>query len=71
MNTPELETERLRLRKFTENDLSAIYAIFSDQEVNTYLPWYPLASLADTQSFLRNTFFRYMPNRKGMLTRFA
>ncbi len=47
MNTPELETECLRLRKFTENDLSAIYAIFSDQEVNTYLPWYPLANSAN------------------------
>ena len=34
MNTPELETERLRLRKFTEQDISAIYAIFSDKEVN-------------------------------------
>ena len=51
MNTPELETECLRLRKFTENDLSAIYAIFSDQEVNTYLSWYPLANSANAQSF--------------------
>ena len=37
MNTPELETERLRLRKFTEQDISAIYAIFSDKE--GYLLW--------------------------------
>ena len=63
MNTPELETERLRLRKFTENDLSAIYAIFSDQEVNTYLPWYPLASLADTQSFFEKHFLSVYANK--------
>ena len=65
MNTPELETERLRLRKFTENDLSAIYAIFSDQEVNTYLPWYPLASLADTQSFFEKHFLSVYAKPKG------
>ena len=65
MNTPELETERLRLRKFTENDLSALYAIFSDQEVNTYLPWYPLASLADTQSFFEKHFLSVYAKPKG------
>lgn len=42
INTPELQTERLILRKFNENDLEAFYQIFSDQEVNTYLPWFPL-----------------------------
>ena len=35
MNTPKLETERLVLRRFTEEDLDAIYRIFSDVEVNT------------------------------------
>ena len=36
MNTPTLETERLILRKFTENDLKAMYLIYSDEEVNRY-----------------------------------
>ncbi len=40
-NTPTLETERLILRKFTEDDIQAIYDIYSDQEVNRFLPWYP------------------------------
>ena len=41
MNTPEIVTERLILRKFTANDLDALFHIYSDKEVNTYLPWFP------------------------------
>lgn len=38
MNTPILKTERLILRQFTENDLEALYKIYSDNEVNKFLP---------------------------------
>ena len=31
-NTPLLETERLILRKFTENDLEALFNIYSNEE---------------------------------------
>ena len=31
MNTPMLETERLILRKFTENDLEALFLILKDE----------------------------------------
>lgn len=51
INTPELETERLILRKFTENDLPALLAIFSDEEANTFLPWFPLKSMREAKSF--------------------
>lgn len=51
MNTPTLETERLLLRKFTENDLQAIYDIYSDEEVNTFLPWFPLQTLEEAKDF--------------------
>lgn len=47
MNTPELETERLRLRRFTAEDAAAILAIFGDVEANTFLPWFPLKSLEE------------------------
>ena len=33
MNTPTIETERLILRKFTEDDLEALYQIYRDEEV--------------------------------------
>ncbi len=44
-NTPRIETERLILRKFTEDDIEALYKIYSDEEVNTFLPWYPLKNM--------------------------
>ncbi len=53
MNTPQLETERLILRKFTEHDIEALYLILTDQEVNTLLPWFPVKSMEEAQSFLR------------------
>ena len=56
MNTPKLETERLVLRRFTEEDLDAIYRIFSDVEVNTFLPWFPLKSAEDAKAFYETRF---------------
>ena len=51
LNTPPLETERLILRKFTPNDLDAIFSIFRDEEVNRFLPWYPLKTMEEARSF--------------------
>ena len=51
MNTPTLETERLILRKFTENDMEAFFLIYSDEQVNQFLPWFPLKSVEETQRF--------------------
>ncbi len=51
MNTPALETKRLLLRKFTENDLEALFQLLRDEEVNRYLPWYPVKNLAETRKF--------------------
>ena len=42
MNTPELKTERLILRKFTDRDINALFLILKDEEVNTFLPWFPV-----------------------------
>lgn len=51
MNTPALTTERLILRKFAENDLDAMYRIFSDIDVNKFLPWFPLKTIEDAKIF--------------------
>lgn len=48
-NTPILETERLLLREFTDNDIEALFAIYKDEEVNTFLPWFPLKSLDEAK----------------------
>ena len=55
MNTPAIETERLILRKFTENDLEAFYQIYSDEEVNTFLPWFPLKTMEEARRFYENS----------------
>ena len=49
LNTPALETERLILRKFCADDIAALFSIFSDEEVNMYLPWFPLSSLEEAE----------------------
>lgn len=59
MNTPRLETERLILRKFTEEDIEALYALLSDREANTFLPGVPLRSLAETRTFCEERFLRH------------
>lgn len=51
MNTPTIETERLILRKFTENDMEALFLILKDKEVNKFLPWYPIKNLEETRTF--------------------
>ena len=51
MNTPTLKTERLILRKFTEDDLEALFLILKDEEVNTFLPWFPVKDLEETRKF--------------------
>ena len=45
MNTPKLETDRLILRRFTENDIAALYKIYSDEDANRFLPWFALKDI--------------------------
>ena len=51
INTPMLVTERLVLRRFTPDDLPAIYQIYSDPETNRFLPWFALTSYAEAERF--------------------
>lgn len=51
MNDITLETNRLILRRFAEHDLEAIYLLFSDIEVNTFLPWYPVRDMHAAKHF--------------------
>lgn len=51
VNTPTLETERLILRKFTEADINAMFEIYRDEDVNRFLPWFPLTSLEEAKLF--------------------
>lgn len=51
LNITELETERLVLRKFTYRDIPALFHILHDEEVNRFLPWYPVQTLKEAKLF--------------------
>ena len=55
-NTPTLETERLVLRRFTERDIPALFAIYSDPEVNRFLPWFPQKDEAEARKLFEEQF---------------
>lgn len=55
-NTPILQTERLILRKYTREDMEAMFDIFRDEEVNTFLPWFPVKSLEETGELFEERF---------------
>lgn len=57
-NTPTLETERLILRKFTPNDIQALLDIHCDEEVNRFLPWFPIKTFRQAEEFYKQ---RYEP----------
>ena len=54
MNTPRLETQRLILRRFEEEDIGALFLLLKDEEVNTFLPWFPAKSTEETWDFYNN-----------------
>lgn len=51
MDNIRIETNRLILRRFEERDMEAIYLLFSDKEVNTFLPWYPVKDMNEANDF--------------------
>lgn len=55
-NTPTIFTDRLILRKFTEQDTQALYLILKDKNVNKFLPWYPLKSIEETKEFYQERY---------------
>lgn len=61
MNTPTLNTRRLILRKFNENDLEAFY----DKEVNQFLPWFPLKNLDEAKSFYQERYASIYQKKQG------
>lgn len=58
-NSPTLETERLILRKFTLQDTADMLPILDDEQVNTFLPWFPIKTLTEAQAFLQERYISY------------
>ena len=44
-----IETKRLILRSFVEDDVNALFALLSDKEVNKFLPMFPLKDLSEAK----------------------
>ena len=55
------QTHRLLLRPFSLDDAPQAFRIFFDPVVNTFLPWYPVETLAETQAFLKE---RWLPTQQ-------
>lgn len=55
-NTPALETERLILRRFIPDDAEALFAILRDEEVNTFLPWFPAKTVEDAYLWMKERY---------------
>lgn len=53
-NTPTLETDRLILRKFDYNDIDDMFLLYSDKEVNKFLPWFPFENRIEAEKYLYN-----------------
>ena len=56
MNTPTIETQRLILRRFTQDEARALYQIQSDEEVNTFLPMFPLKTMEEANAYIQKQY---------------
>lgn len=56
-NTPRLETKRLILRRFTDRDLEDMLLIYGDEEVNRFLPWFPLRTIECVREYLHSDIY--------------
>ncbi len=58
-NFPQLETDRLLLRKLTEADVEDLYDYASQDKVTKYVPWHTHRSREDTQKFIAYALQQY------------
>ena len=58
-------TERLILRRFTEDDMEALFLILKDERANEFLPWYPAQDLAETKKFYEERYAATYAQSRG------
>lgn len=58
-NIPELETERLLLRKMSQSDAEDMFEYAKEADLTKYLTWYPHPSLEYTKEYLGYIVTRY------------
>lgn len=67
MELLRLETDRLILRKFEERDMEALYLLLKDEEVNIFLPWFPVM-ISDMRSAGNSGTEELLPRREKSLS---
>ncbi|NLM21557.1 MAG: GNAT family N-acetyltransferase [Peptococcaceae bacterium] len=63
--TPQLETERLILRKLTLQDADDIFAYGSDPEVSRFMTWETHKSIEEARSFINIILDKYEKDEAG------
>lgn len=58
-NLPQLETERLWLRKLSMHDAGDVFEYASVPEVSKYVTWMPHRTITDSKSFLKQVLYHY------------
>lgn len=67
MNTPLILTKRLILRKFNELDLLEIYKIYSDEDINIFLPWFPIKNMKEANELYYNFYLANYEKKEAYL----
>jgi ribosomal-protein-alanine N-acetyltransferase len=64
-DTPQLETDRLILRKLVMEDAQAMFEYASEDEVTQYLIWDAHKTIEDSRGFIQHTLGRYERDEAG------
>lgn len=65
LNTPEIKTQRLILRRFTLKDAKVFFSLVSDKEVNTFLPFFPFKTIKEASGYLQENYLKNYKNSVG------
>lgn len=65
MGTPDLETDRLLLRRFTMKDAKDMYEYTSDPAVSKYVTWNTHQTINDSLGFIQFTLDKYKKDEAG------
>lgn len=53
------------MRRFTDADLEHLFSILSDEEVNKFLPWFPVKTLQETKIFYEQRYAEVYNRQRG------
>lgn len=57
INTPKIETQRLRLRKVEDSDVEDLFHLYQDDPISRYRPWFPFQNLRQTKEYIQKRIY--------------